>query len=50
MLAYDRSEIPLRDAFENNIFTDAVLNKLKEQANDGCLLCSFDNWEEEDWE
>ena len=29
---------------------DAVLNELKEQSPEGCLLCSFDAWDEEEWD
>jgi hypothetical protein len=34
----------------DSVLTDAVLNELKEQSPEGCLLCSFDTWDEEEWD
>lgn len=29
-------------------WSDEILHELREQAGDGCLLCSLDHWNEED--
>lgn len=39
-----------RDSFGESVLTDRVLEELKRQSVNGCLLCSFDAWEEEDWD
>jgi hypothetical protein len=40
----ERSEFSIGEP----VFTDAVLLDLREQAEEGCLLCSLDEWEDED--
>lgn len=37
-----------RDSSLDSILTDSVLNKLKEQSPEGCLLCYFEAWDEEE--
>jgi hypothetical protein len=37
-------------ALDESILTNSVLTELKKQSPDGCLLCSFDAWDEEDWD
>lgn len=37
-------------SFVDSVLTDAVLEKLKEQSTAGCLLCSLEEWDEEDWD
>lgn len=39
-----------RSALYGFVLTDRVLDELKRQSEDGCLLCSFDAWDEEDWD
>lgn len=39
-----------RDAFGESILTDSVLNELKKQSANGCLLCSLEAWEAEEWD
>jgi hypothetical protein len=39
-----------RDAFGESVLTDSVLNELKEQSANGCLLCAFDAWDGEEWD
>jgi hypothetical protein len=34
----------------NSVLTDAVVSGLKRQYADGCLLCSLDACEEEEWD
>jgi hypothetical protein len=34
----------------DSVLTDAVLKELKEQSPEGCLLCSFDACDEEEWD
>jgi hypothetical protein len=34
----------------DHILTDAVLLELKNQASEGCLLCSFDALDNQEWE
>ncbi len=36
------------DSSADSVLTDAVLNELKEQSPEGCLLCSFEAWDEEE--
>jgi len=38
-----------RDSFLDSILTDAALSELKKQSVDGCLLCTFDAWDTEEW-
>jgi hypothetical protein len=33
-----------------SVLTDAVLEELKKQSENGCLLCSLDAWDEEEWD
>lgn len=39
-----------RYSFVDSVLTDAVLNELKKQSINGCLLCSFDVWDEQEWD
>lgn len=39
-----------RDTYGETVLTDSVLETLKEQSVNGCLLCSFDGWDEEEWD
>jgi hypothetical protein len=39
-----------RDAFDESVLTDSVLSELKRQSANGCLLCSFDTWDGEEWD
>jgi hypothetical protein len=34
----------------DSVLTDAVLDELKKQSHEGCLLCSFDTWDDEEWD
>lgn len=34
----------------DSMLTDAVLAELRNQSQNGCLLCSFDAWESEEWD
>jgi hypothetical protein len=34
----------------DSVLTDTVLNELKEQSPEGCLLCSFDAGDEKEWD
>ena len=36
--------------FVESILPNRVLDELKKQASEGCLLCSFDAWDEEEWD
>jgi hypothetical protein len=33
-----------------SVLTDTVLSELKSQSINGCLLRSFDTWDEEEWD
>jgi hypothetical protein len=37
------------DSGLDSVLTDAVLSELKQQSTNGCLLCFFDTWDEEEW-
>ena len=39
-----------RDLSVDSVLTDAVLSELKKQSANGCLLCSFDAWDGEEWD
>lgn len=39
-----------RDSFVESVLTDAALDELKRQSANGCLLCSLDALDEEEWE
>lgn len=39
-----------RHSFVDSMLTDAVLNELKRQSINGCLLCFFDTWDEQEWD
>lgn len=45
----DRQETQ-REPNIDSVLTDAVLAELKKQSENGCLLCSFDTWNEEEWD
>lgn len=32
------------------VLTDAVLAQLKKDSSAGCLLCSLESWDDEDWD
>ncbi|MFL6452207.1 MAG: hypothetical protein ACJ746_31760 [Bryobacteraceae bacterium] len=38
------------DAANGLALSDAVLEELKEQSPEGCLLCLFDDWDLEEWD
>ena len=39
-----------RDLLDKSILTDRFVEELKKQAREGCLLCSFETWDEEEWD
>jgi hypothetical protein len=39
-----------RDSYVDSILTDAVLSELKKQSANGCLLCSLDALDAEEWD
>jgi hypothetical protein len=39
-----------RDSFGESVLTESVLEELQKQSANGCLLCSFDAWDGEDWD
>jgi hypothetical protein len=39
-----------QNSFSGSIVTDTVLSEIKRQSGNGCLLCSLDEWHEEDWD
>lgn len=39
-----------QDSFVDSVLNDAVFNELKKQSANGCLLCSFDAWDGEEWD
>jgi hypothetical protein len=39
-----------RTSFSESVLTDAVLEELKKQSENGCLLCSLEAWDEEEWD
>ena len=39
-----------RDSFVESVLTDAALDELKRQSAKGCLLCSLDALDDEEWE
>jgi hypothetical protein len=41
--------LPSQHSSLDSVLTDAVLDELKQQSTNGCLLCFFDTWEEEEW-
>ncbi len=34
----------------DSMLTDAVLAELKRQSENGCVLCTLEDWDEEDWD
>ncbi|MBV9679971.1 MAG: hypothetical protein JO185_26790 [Acidobacteriaceae bacterium] len=42
--------LPSQDSGIGSVLTDTVLSELKQQSTNGCLLCSFDTWDEEEWD
>jgi hypothetical protein len=40
--------LELQDDLGSPPWDDALLNQLRDQAKAGCLLCSLDEWNEED--
>ncbi|HEX4164352.1 MAG TPA: hypothetical protein VHZ55_02675 [Bryobacteraceae bacterium] len=34
----------------SSVLTDAVLTELKRHAQEGCVLCSLDSFDEEEWD
>jgi hypothetical protein len=46
-----RNGINRHALFANSVLTDSVVEELKKQSSEGCLLCSFEAWDnEEDWD
>ncbi len=39
-----------REPIVDSLLTDEALSELKKQAPAGCLLCSLDEWAEEEWD
>jgi hypothetical protein len=39
-----------RSSLSESVLTDAVLEELKKQSENGCLLCSLEAWDEEEWD
>jgi hypothetical protein len=39
-----------RNSFSESVLTDRALEELKKQSAYGCLLCSFDAWDGEEWD
>lgn len=39
-----------RTSLSESVLTDAVLEELKKQSENGCLLCSLDALDEEEWD
>jgi hypothetical protein len=39
-----------RNSSVDSVLTDAVLSELKKQSANGCLLCSLEAWETEEWD
>jgi hypothetical protein len=39
-----------RNSFLDSVLTDAALSQLKEQSSNGCVLCSLDALDREEWE
>lgn len=43
------AESPREDIL-GSVLTEAALSELKRQAPDGCVLCSLDTWDQEEWD
>jgi hypothetical protein len=41
---------PERQPMMTSALTEAALSELKRQAPAGCVLCSLDAWDEEEWD
>jgi hypothetical protein len=39
-----------RNSFLDSVLTDTALSQLKEQSSNGCVLCSLDALDGEEWE
>jgi hypothetical protein len=39
-----------RNSYVDSVLTDAVLSELKKQSANGCLLCSLDALDAEEWD
>jgi len=40
----------VQPSFNESVLTDSVLEELKRQSENGCLLCSLDALDEEEWD
>lgn len=45
-----RSDTVQRELSSSSVLTNSVVDELKKQSPKGCLLCSFDAWDEEEWD
>ena len=39
-----------RDLLDKSVVTDRFVEELKKQSPEGCLLCSLETWDEEEWD
>ena len=46
----DNRELAHHRSSADSILTEAAVMELKKQAPAGCLLCSVEEWDEEDWD
>ncbi len=46
----DRRSAIQHHSLGDSLLTDSVLNELKRQSTAGCLLCSLDELDGEDWD
>jgi hypothetical protein len=52
-LSYDgvpRSDTDQRNLFISSVLTDRFVDELNKQYPEGRLLCSFDVWDQEEWD
>lgn len=45
-----RCDTNQRNSFSSSVLTDRFVDELKKQSPEGCLLCSFDAWDQEEWD
>jgi hypothetical protein len=45
-----QSDFSSAGSLTETVLTDSVLTELKRQSSDNCLLCSFDSWQEDEWD
>lgn len=43
------TDLDFHDELASPAWDDAVLDRLREQATSGCVLCSLEQWNEEDY-